>query len=117
MTERLLLLLDNKDTLALQNFYQTFNVDLIDWKLIYQSFQDNFVNSDCLNLMGFMYEHGYGFSQNSDLSFHHYQMSADAGNMIGLNNLGVSYEKGIGTIVNLEKACGCYQRASELGCS
>lgn len=49
-----------------------------------------------------------------DTAFHWYQISANAGDPLGLYYLGLAYEDGIGTAVDSGKALECYRKGAEM---
>lgn len=62
--------------------------------------------------------HEYGvegfFPADEKEAFHWYQVSAEAGDSLGMYRLGLAYENGVGTDADLKKALECYRKGAEL---
>lgn len=67
------------------------------------------------NLLGLMYGHGRGYSQDTRLSFEWYSKATALGLPEGYYNVGYSYECGIGVEKNLKNACVNYTIAATKG--
>ncbi len=66
--------------------------------------------------LGYMYLYGVnGANIDYKQSLHYYELAANSGNAIALNNLGSLHFNGIGTEVNYAKAIGFFKEASKLG--
>jgi uncharacterized protein len=63
------------------------------------------------------FELGHAFEQikNYDVALGHYKAAADAGSGDGLQSLGLLYYKGLGTVIDKEKAFVLFYRAAETG--
>ena len=49
-----------------------------------------------MNLLGFMYENGYGVERNNNTSMEYYEMAVEMGNVHAMHNLGYKYRYGEG---------------------
>ncbi len=66
--------------------------------------------------LGYMYLYGInGVNIDYKQSLHYYEMAANSGNAIALNNLGSLYFNGVGTEINYGKAIEFFKTASDLG--
>ena len=66
--------------------------------------------------LGYMYLYGQdGVDSDYAKAFHFYELAANDGNTIALNNLGSLYFNGIGTEVNYKKAAELFSKAAQNG--
>ena len=71
-------------------------------------------NSNAMNDLAFMYQHGQGVSQDYENAMKLYNQAADAGNTPAMCNIGYNYEYGeCGQKADLEKALEWYEMADE----
>ncbi len=65
--------------------------------------------------LGVAYEYGlFGKPKDYSIAFYYYTISAQLHNSLGTFRLGICYEKGIGTLINYEKAVYFYRCAAKL---
>lgn len=73
-------------------------------------------NVDALMNLGYMYLYGLnGVEVNYKKSFEYYNLAAETGDSIAINNLGSLYYSGVGVRKDIVKAAELYARASDLG--
>ncbi|RUP44787.1 hypothetical protein BC936DRAFT_149007 [Jimgerdemannia flammicorona] len=65
------------------------------------------------NALGNVYHDGLGVVPDFNKAFQHFKTSADGGEPCGMSNLGLAYERGEGTPVNILKAVEIYTQASD----
>ncbi|RIA93659.1 hypothetical protein C1645_609207 [Glomus cerebriforme] len=67
-------------------------------------------------IIGFMNEHAFGKSKDSNIAFECYHKAAELGDSRGLVFEGWCYYKGMGTSKDPQKAFNCFQSAADKGC-
>lgn len=66
--------------------------------------------------LGYMFLYGAnGANIDYKQAIHYYNMAAQSGNAVALNNMGSLYFNGIGTDVDYAKAINCFEKAAKLG--
>jgi len=68
-----------------------------------------------MNSLRRMYRVGLGVYQDYNQAVYWYRLSAKAGEVYGLENLGNLYETGLGVERNLQQAIDLYRKAARLG--
>lgn len=67
------------------------------------------------NILGMMYDNGYGVSQDYQKAFYWYSKAADNGVASAQYNLGLMYKNGYGVVQDFQKAFAWYSRAANQG--
>lgn len=65
-------------------------------------------DSDCICILGYMYEKGYGFDKDVEMAAQYYETASDLGNVVASCNLAYFYEFGIGVSQDYKKAYDLY---------
>ena len=60
-------------------------------------------NSDCVCIIGYLYERGLGVEQDHYQAFRYYQSATSLGNVVASCNLAYFYELGIGVKQDIRK--------------
>lgn len=92
---------EQNKTAAFQWFTKALNSGLKDSNLYY--------------LIGYCYSNGTGINRDYNNAYKYYKMSADAGNLMALNNLGVLYQNGTGVEKSYHKASEMFIKAAKGG--
>ena len=66
-------------------------------------------DSDCICILGYMHEKGYGFDPDNEIAAQYYAMASDLGNVVASCNLAYFYEFGIGVQQDYKKAYELYR--------
>jgi hypothetical protein len=72
-------------------------------------------HAGAMNMLGVLYNNGYGVARDYDQARHWQEKSAEAGNPSAMHNLGLSYESGRGVATDLKKAQEWYRKATATG--
>ena len=122
----LCLLLENDD-------YQITDIDKLNGHLLYEEglklfdrrqyqqalkyFQkgEELENSDCICIIGYLYERGLALKQDYFQARKYYQRSSNLGNVVASCNLAYLYEHGLGGIKDYQKAFELYQYGAKAG--
>ena len=65
-------------------------------------------DSDCLCIIGYMYEKGYGLEKNIEMAREYYELSSRLGNVVAACNLAYFYENVIAVVQNYQNAFELY---------
>ena len=72
-------------------------------------------NSDCVCIIGYLYERGLGVEQDHYQAFRYYQSATSLGNVVASCNLAYFYELGIGVKQDYQKAFELYEFGARAG--
>ena len=72
-------------------------------------------DSDCLCVLGYMYEKGQGVKQSNQVAMTYYRLASDLGNVVASCNLAYFYEYGIDVDQDYEKAFELYSLGVDEG--
>jgi TPR repeat protein len=112
-TEQFIQLLKNDDTEKLNLIYIKNNWQKdIDFEKVYPEIKDE-KNGSVWNIIGYMYNYGYGVEQDYSKALEYYVLSAEQNNADAQLNLGEMYESGNGVEKNYSKALGYYHLSAE----
>lgn len=86
-----------------------------DEALIYFKKGEEIGNSDCICVIGYLYERGLGVEQSDIMAAHYYQKATDLKNVVASCNLAYFYEMGIGVEQDYQKAYELYLKGAKAG--
>ena len=72
-------------------------------------------DSDCLCVLGYMYEKGQGVKQSNQVAMTYYRLASDLGNVVASCNLAYFYEYGIDVGQDYQRALHYYEKAAYEG--
>lgn len=110
---------DNLDDLSSKLLYE-IGLKLFDRHeytkaLVYFKKGEELDNSDCICIIGYMYERGLGVEQDNVMAVHYYQKATSLNNVVASCNLAYFYELGIGVKQDYQRAYELYLQGADAG--